>query len=280
MAEARQQLAALPDEAFGDVLRELGVALAYPSPAAAGQPDIALRARVRIVELGDRARDTSRRRWFGGGVRPMRRGLVLALVALLALAAIAGAVGIGLPGLRIIFGDIPSQRPTPSAASPSPLAPPGSNLGLGTAVSLADAERIAGFDLILPPDPEMGPPDAAYVTGQRVHLVWAPRPALADGEGDGVGLLITEFRGRVDQGYFQKLLNSEASVTPVTVGGSRGYWIEGEHFFFYVEPDGDSVEDTHRMVGDTLLWTSGELTFRIESSLGMEDTIRLAESLR
>jgi hypothetical protein len=211
----------------------------------------------------------------------MRRGLVLALAALLILAAVVGAVGLGLPGLRIIFGDVPSPRPTSTAAtSPSPLAPVGSSLGLGTALPLAEVERVAGFDVVLPADPAMGPPDASYVAqGGRVALVWASDDALAE-VARGVGLVLNEFRGTVDEGYYMKIVDSGTRLTRVTVDGSPGYWISGPpHFFFYIDPTGKSIDDSQRVVGDTLVWTTGDVTYRLETTLGMEAAIRLAESL-
>jgi hypothetical protein len=282
VAESRQPLLAISDETLGGALRDLGSSLAFPSAGAeAGRPDVAALARARIVTLDFRPSRAGTRRWFGFGLRPMRRGLVLAIAALLVLAAIAGAIGLGLPGLRIIFGDVPSQRPvaSPSAsASPSPL---GSDLGLGAAVSLSDAEERAGFDLVLPADPAIGPPDVAYALGRRVNLVWATRPGLPDTEVDGIGLLISQFEGRVDPGFYNKIIDSGSKLTRVTVDGSQGWWISGgPHFFYYIDPEGNAVEDTHRQVGDTLVWTTGEVTYRLETSLGMEAAISLAESLR
>ena len=287
MAESRQPLNAISDETLGHALRELGAAVAFPSPSGeGGQTDVAARARARIVALDVRpAGRGGIRRWFGFAGRPMRRGLVLAVAALLVLAAVAGAVGLGLPGLRIIFGDLPSPSPTasrpaaspPASVSPAPL---GSDLGIGTALPLADVERLAGFDLVLPPD-EIGPPDVAYLAGERAALVWATRPELPPTQAPGVGLLISEFRGHVDPGYFNKVLDGGTRLMRVTVNGSPGYWIEGDpHFFYYVGPDGEPVDDTHRVVGDVLMWSAGEVTYRIESGLGMEAAIRLAESLR
>ena len=96
-----------------------------------------------------------------------------------------------------------------------------------------------------------------------------------------MGLLISQFQGGVDQGYYYKILDSGVEVTPVTVNGYHGYWISGPpHFFFYVDPSGKIVDDTHRVVGDTLIWADGDITYRLESQLGMEEAIRLAESLR
>ena len=288
MAESRQ-LHTMSDEALAGLLRELAAEVAFPSAGGPGMQDLATRARARIVAEGVRPGPAGGRRWFGFRARPMRRGLVLALAALLVLAAIAGAVGLGLPGLRIIFGDGPSPQPTPSAAvaspsrsaSPTPLGPLGSDLGLGTPLPLAEVERLAGFDLVLPPDPAIGPPDVAYLAGQRAVLVWAGRPGLPATSADGIGLLLSEFSGHVEQGYYEKVLDSGTLVKPVTVGGERGYWITGDtHFFYYVDPNGQFVDDTHREVGDVLIWSTGEQTYRLESGLDMEAAIELAESLR
>ena len=111
-------------------------------------------------------------------------------------------------------------------------------------------------------------------------LVWGDRPTLPADPSSGVGLLISEFNGTVDDGYYTKSLDSNAVVTPVKVGDARGYWIAGPHFFYYVNPSGQVVDDTHRAVGNTLIWNDGEVTYRIESGLDMEEAIRIAESLR
>lgn len=270
MTEPRMALHVLPDPALEDALRGLGSSLAIPA-VRAGPDDPAARAGRRIAEAGGSL--PMLRAWR------LRRSLVLAVAAVLVIAAVAAAVGLGLPGLRFVFGDpppVPSTSPTPTG----PVGPPGSGLGLGTAVSVAEAERTAGFDLRLPTDPTVGPPDAAYVASfGAVSLVWEPAPNLPATAFGGVGLLITEFRGDVDEGYFEKALHFDAVVTRVTVGGERGYWISGPpHFFIYLDPRGEPVEDSRRIVGDTLVWTDGELTLRLESALGMEAALGLAET--
>jgi hypothetical protein len=288
VAEARQRLHDSTDEALAGALRDLGSSVAFPSAAAAeGQVDIAARARIRIMALDVRPSTAGRRR-FGFGPRPMRRGLVLALAALLILAAIVGAVGLGLPGLRIIFGEPPSPRPSPSAspsastsATSSPSGALGSDLGLGSAMPSADLERQAGFHVVFPSDPAIGPPDVAYLNGQRVTLVWAVRPGLPVKGAHGVGLLISEFPGRVDTGYYEKILGSGTKVTPVKVAGLSGYWISGPpHFFYYIDPSGNVVEDAHQEVGDVLIWSTGAVTYRLESGLDMAGAIRIAETLK
>ena len=296
MAESRRPFPrAIEDETLAQALRELATSVAFPTAAGSppGVPDLALLVRQRIELAPPRPSIWDRFRWGTGPAsaagrvtgRPMRRGLVLALAALLVLAAVAGAVGLGLPGLRIIFGEGPGTRPSAEATlGPSPsesISPLGASLALGTALPFADVERLAGFDVLLPTKPDLGSPDAAYINGQRAALVWNSRPDLPETLSPGVGLVLSEFRGNVDEGFFQKILGSDSTLTRVTVGGSRGYWINGApHFFMYVDPDGKFLQDDHRVVGDVLLWTKGDVTYRLETSLGLEAAIKLAESLR
>jgi len=111
--------------------------------------------------------------------------------------------------------------------------------------------------------------------------VWASRASLPETESPGVGLVLSEFQGKVDEGFFQKILDSDTILTRVTVGGSPGYWLSGGlHYFMYVDPQGNIQGDDRRVVGDVLLWTKGDVTYRLETSLGREAAIRLAESLR
>jgi hypothetical protein len=277
VAESRSRLASMTDDALETALRDLATAVAFPSSTRASGPDLAMRVRVRIA-----SEPLPTRGWRAG--RPLRRGLVLALAALLVLAAIVGAVGLGLPGIRIIFGEgtPPPARATPGSGGPSgSLGPIGSTLGLGTSVSLADGERLAGLDALLPSAPDLGEPDAVFVAHERIALVWRSGATLPTTSTEGVGLLLNEFRGDLSDGYFEKILGEDSTVTPVTVAGSPGYWISGPpHYFMYVDANGEIVDDSHRAVGDTLIWTTGDLTFRLESSLAMDEAIRLAESLR
>jgi hypothetical protein len=302
VAESRLALGTLPDDELAQALRDLAMSIAFPStsPAGAGAPDLAERVRLRIELNPPRPSIWRRLSWglglerrsplFGG--RPLRRGLVLALVAVLVLAAVAGAVGLGLPGLRIIFG----QGPTPGSASPSQgsspatsqgtspsasISPLGASIGLGTALPLAEVERLAGFAVLMPTNPDLGPPDATYIDNERVTLVWTSRAGLPDTEEPGIGLVLSEFRGQMFDGYFQKILGSGTVLTQATVDGSNGFWLSGApHFFMYVDPAGKIVNDDRRIVGDTLIWTKEELTFRLETSLGKTEAIRIAESLR
>ena len=45
-------------------------------------------------------------------------------------------------------------------------------------------------------------------------------------------------------------------------------------------PDGEHVDEDRRWVGDALIWQRGDKTYRIETSLGRDAAIRIAESLQ
>ncbi|MBA2701588.1 MAG: hypothetical protein H0U58_07810, partial [Chloroflexi bacterium] len=165
------------DEASLEIaLRQLAAAIDWPTASPAAGPDLATLVRVRLIEREVHRRSGSLRSW-----RPTtgRRAVVLALAALLALAAVAGAVGLGLPGLRIILAEPsdpppsvgPSRSPGRSPATgPSPsevVSVPGSGLRLGRVTTLAEAEAATGLRIRLPSDPLLGPPDAVFVDRER-----------------------------------------------------------------------------------------------------------------
>lgn len=291
------------DDELAAALRALGTEIDWPVAAAPGRPDAATRVRARIV-----ATPAPSRRWW----RPAGRGLALALLALLALAAVAGAVSLGLPGLRIFLGDpstvvprAPGSGPTgptpagggasPGASSvgstaspsrtpaPTPRATPSTSRSLGARVPVDDIAARAPRPIRLPTDPAIGAPDAAYIDRSRadqVALVWEPDASLPATHDPDIGMILMTFDGTISENeFFGKVIGSGSTIDPVEVDGDRGYWIEGDpHIFFYESPDG-FVGDERRWVGDALVWSDGVTTYRIESALGRDATIAIAESL-
>jgi hypothetical protein len=267
----------MDDDAIAGSLRELAEAIDWPAAASTDGPDLALRVRMRLVSAGP---PPVARPWW----RPARRALIIALAALLALAAIAGAIGLGLPGVHVTLVQPSTTPPTfDPSRSPAPGAP-GSTLGLGKPASLEAAAALVGRPIPLPTDPVLGPPDAVYVDTTRanqVALVWRDREDLPHSLEPGVGLVLMAFDGLAEDTYYEKMLGSDSTVEPVTVAGHRGLWIEGAaHFFFYRRPGGEVVDDPRRWVGDALVWSDGVMTYRLEAALGKAAAIRIAESLR
>ncbi|HET9085774.1 MAG TPA: hypothetical protein VFN41_15360, partial [Candidatus Limnocylindrales bacterium] len=242
------------DAGLEAALRSLSAEIDWPTATpmtadgATTAPDIATRVRARLVSRGPRPR----RSWMFGG-RPVRRGLVLALLALLGLAIVAGAVGLGLPGLRITLGEPPASvlpaptdavsptasRPGSQMPSPSPTLPPiaGMRLLLGRQVALDQVEPETGIAVALPKDKRLGPPDSVWIDpakGDQVAYVWKASADLPETLEPGVGLVLMRFDGANEQQFYDKAIHSGTTLERVRVHGHDGYWISGDpHFFFY-----------------------------------------------
>jgi len=286
---------AVDDEGLEAALRAVASEIDWPMPVIADGttpvPDIATRVRARLV-----SREPRSRHWWTFGGRPVRRGLVLALIALLGLAIVAGAVGLGLPGIRITLGEPPASvlpSPTTSAAptggrspSPSPTSPAvaGARLSLGRQVALGDVEPLTGVPVRLPTDARLGPPDSVWIDptkGNQVAYVWKPSRELPETTESGVGLVLMRFDGSNQEEFYDKVIHTGTTLERVKVAGHDGYWISGDpHFFFYTTAEGSFVEDSRRWVGDALIWNDGSATYRIESSLGRDATVALAGSIK
>jgi hypothetical protein len=122
----------------------------------------------------------------------------------------------------------------------------------------------------------------ARLRGQ-VAFVYAPRDDLpASTLLGGAGLLITQNRGQPDNGLARKIVDSgQATVEPVDVDGSPGVWISGApHLFWYKAPDGSIIEESRRLVGDTLAWESDGVLFRIEGTIAFPRALEIARSMR
>ena len=258
-------------------LRAIAPSVAWPAAGVSGDGrDLASRVGARLVAT-PRPADRRRPAW-----RPARRAAILALAAVLILAAVAAAVAFGIPGIRLVFGEPPVTAPPSAAVAQSPPpGPPGAGLGLGRSVPVDDLDRQAGFAVRTPSDPAIGPPDVAWLdTRGIVTLVWAPTTDLPVTTDPGIGLVMTQFRGGIDQRGLQKTIDIGTDVEPVEVGGNAAYWLSGDvHYFSYTSPSGGFAEDGARWVGDALIWSDGGRTFRLETSLGRDAAIRIAESV-
>ena len=271
MAE-RSRLASLSDAELERELREVGRWVDHPPT-----PDLASAVRSRLeIESASRGRRLP-------PVRPLlalRRSVLLAAAALLLLVGAAVAIGLGLRGLPIFFVDRLPATATPDAAAPAG-GSPGARLELGEPSTLEAAQRVARFTIRRPTLPELGEPDAVYVAPSgvgvtRVELVYRPRPGYPAAPGTEVGLLVTQFPGRTEPELVKKLAGPGTRIEPVSVQGSPGYWITGRpHALLY-----SGGEERYRLVGDVLIWQREDIIYRIESALGRDAVLRIAESFR
>ena len=175
----------------------------------------------------------------------------------------------------------PESTATPSStATPAPL---GQRLHLGQQVDLAVAQQHVAYPILLPAS--LGPPDAVYVgtppPGGAVTLVYGPQAGLPATTEAGVGMLLGEFRGRTDQIFIAKMAGPGTAVVAVTVAGQPGFWLSGQpHAFLYQDAGGVAQQQTLRLAGNTLIWTHGDLTLRLESALSEAAALAIASSVR
>jgi hypothetical protein len=206
--------------------------------------------------------------------RPLSRSLALVLVATLLLAGIAAAFGIGLGGLRLVFG--------PASFSPAPSLVVGPGLGAPTTLDAARGD--VTFALRVPQLPGLGEPDLVYLAdppaGGAVTFLYGERAGFPAEPASGIGLIVTQFRADIGPDVFEKLINSGVSVVSATVHGGPAWWVAGgDHFFFYRDAQGVEVDSTLRLASATLIWEEGGVTHRVEGAPSLADAVRVAESL-
>ena len=252
-----------PEARLEEALSELGALVAVPP-----EPDLAPAVRARIEAA------PARRRRFG--LHPWlwtRRSIALAAALFVLASGIAVGAYFGVRGVEIRIQPTPSPTPTVSFAV-------GGQLGLGGPTSLAEVATLVSFPVRFPS--ALGAPDEIYITrrieGGGVWMLYRPRPGLSESKATEAGLVLLQFRGSFTRESMRKLVD-EGQLREVTVGGARGLWVEGAHTVGYVDSRGQFVQDTLRIADNTLLWQVGSVTFRLESALSLEESVRIAESI-
>ena len=204
--------------------------------------------------------------------RPWRRRPVALAVAFAVLALLAATLAI--PDARsALFRVLHIGGEEIRFVDDLPAVPSDSGLPyrLGSAVSLARAEREAGFRLRELDEK----PDHVYMG--EYGTVW-----FLYGTAERVSLLVAQTAKLGVQGRFMfKLLSSEAQVTEVTVGGAKGYFLSGApHVVLLVDKNGYVVDESARLAQNVLIWARDGVTYRLEGDFDRTTAVRLAESLR
>jgi hypothetical protein len=198
--------------------------------------------------------------------RPWGRSLALAIGLSLLVAATVLALTWVLPNLRIV---------PVASVPPAPTVELGADLRLGQPIDVADAPFTVG---------EPGSAVSAYALdgGTVTSLVIAAGEGLPEISDTGIGLLVQRIEGDLERAMVEKLVDEVgATVTPVTIGDADGFWIEGPpHLVRYLLPSGAVRTEMTRLVGDTLVWQRDGVLYRMESPLGLDESRRLAASVR
>ena len=164
---------------------------------------------------------------------------------------------------------VPEKEPV---TEPVPtIKPPASLLDLAGETTLANARARIDFPIRLPAEPpDLELPDKVFLQtlgGPAVVLVWLD-PDLPDKVRLSLHILGPEtFAGKSKPRVLQE----------TTVHGQPALWVEGPHF---LQLEGQRYDERRLVDGNVLIWTEGDLTYRLETALSLPEAIRIAESLR
>lgn len=187
-----------------------------------------------------------------------------------AVAAVAGAVGAIAParaavvdavsGLLRVAGVEVRTQPTvtgPPLDRPSPLPSVRS-------VALDDARRAASFPVRVPA--ALGTPEEVWLADQNRIVTLTYR---------GGAVRFDQFDGAVSPAF----LKQAPAARWVEIGADTGIWLPGPHAVTYVDRDGIERTATARLAGPTLIWSAGQVTYRLEGLATMAEAVEVARSV-
>lgn len=160
---------------------------------------------------------------------------------------------------------------TPQTAAPTVTRGP----ALEGPLAIAEAAEAANFEIQLPDtSTALGPPDEIYLQRSdstdallAVILVWSDPQGLETPRLTLYQIGVPQYG--LKEAARKSLLQSEVNDQPA-------YWIEGDHLLQIPEANGDLET---RLVGNVLLWTEGDVTYRLEGVPTIDDAVIIAESL-
>ena len=200
---------------------------------------------------------------------PAKRPSRLRLVAAAAMAVVL--VVLAFPGPRQAVADLFSIGSVGFSVVDT-LPPAELVRAPGEQMTLAKAQNEVDFDIVTI-DSE---PDAVFVDRSVAGGV----VTLGFGESDGsYRLLITQIGGAMHP-QFLKVITPDVVVRVVDVEGEQGFWVaDGPHVLLLLDEQGNDVEDTARLAANTLVYTFGDLTIRIEGDMTLEQAMEIASQL-
>jgi hypothetical protein len=230
-------------------LRALAADIEFPEA-----PELAAAVRAEV----ERPR-RSRRRWLAAALALLVVVLAGALAVPSARTAIERWLGIG--GVRFEFVDKLPQRRV--VGTP----------GLGSTISLQDAQARTPFRIVVPPD-DLGP--------YTLYIHSPPRGGVVSfvygGTKDSARMILSELPGDY-RPYIQKTISSTNVVTETEVDGRPALWLEGAHYVEFADAIGHFGFEPARLAGRVLLWERRGVTFRLEGALTLDQARKIAETV-
>lgn len=273
---------------FETQMRSIAQRINYPHT-----PDIAGRVMSRLRRFpsptGRGVRGEGRSRFISKGWAWSLTLIVVLLFSLMLIppvrAAVLEFIQIGIVRIFPRPTDTPPLE-TPRTATPQSFAPVTATPYLESSTLLVDLSRLAGektlpqaqslvssyYPILLPTYPrDVGEPDRVFVQdadGAMTILVWFDPN---DPEKVMLSLHI------IPEGSWAIRKTEPVTIQETLVNGQRAVWAVGPYPLRYSNGD---IDFTRLIDGHVLIWTDGNVTYRLESNLSMEEAIKVAESLQ
>ncbi|OGO36261.1 MAG: hypothetical protein A2Z03_07880 [Chloroflexi bacterium RBG_16_56_8] len=256
---------------YGEYLRLLAKGVDYPPT-----PDIA-GAVLRRLRPAARAPFMPRRMaWALAVILVLLSGMLLvppARAALLEFIQIGAVRIFGLESAPI--STIPAEElpvtMAPLTATPAAATSSGLENWAGE-TTLEDAQARAGFPILLPVYPaDLGLPQHVYVqdmNGTMIIFVW-----LDPLQQDKVRMSLHA----VAAGSWAIEKVNVKTIQETGVNGKRAAWVVGPYI---VRMRNGDLEIQRLIEGHVLVWTAGDITYRLETYESLEEAIKIAESLK
>jgi hypothetical protein len=208
--------------------------------------------------------------------RTARRGAALFRLAAALLLVLVLFATLSVPAVRATVAEFVRIGPVRLWRTPpkfSPGLPAQYEVG-GEPVALEAVQYEVWYPIRLPGYPDgLGPPDAVYLLSPQedgVYLVW-------HATGSHPELRLTQFGSGF---WIEKWGPALEDATPsVRVNGRYAVWAPGPHVWYFFGNGGDRTVVVPKGY-NVLIWTEGDVTYRLESRLPQEEAIQVAESLR
>lgn len=270
----------MQQELFERQLLSISRGMEYPRT-----PDLAGAVmRSRLVAKGKGGRGEGRQKWKSRKLAWSLIGIVILCSSLMlippARAAILEFIQIGV--VRIFPAEptraSPPQQELPVTMVPGTATPAATSQPLipileelAGEMTLEEAQQRVEYPIQLPSYPsELGSPDHVFVQdadGDMTILVWIDRQ-------DPDEVLMSLHFLPPDSWAIKKV--EPALIQETTVNGQRAIWTVGPYPLKYSDGNIDFV----RLInGHVLIWTEGDITYRLETDLSLEEAVRVAESL-
>jgi hypothetical protein len=191
---------------------------------------------------------------------------LLVIIALLAVPEIRAQV---ITWLRIGSVDFMLTTMTPQAVFGEGNSLPSSVLDFPGETTLEDAQTHAGYPITLPD---------VLLLPDKVYLVQAAQPIVVLAWLDENGTVEASLHFLPPITYSLKMY--DGSYEETEVNGQRALWLPDPHYVILRVDEGDYNTKTRFVTMHALVWASPSgFTYRLETSLPLNEALRIAESI-